>query len=185
MNNNNNITPALDVDAILDKKWHLATNTHEVALSELEFALFRISEAFERWQSDCLACCVDGNFSGTDNALLHMIRMHDRAKSISDLARLLNRDDLSNLQYSLRKMAKADLIEKAKGDSKKGVTYQVTPKGLEVTDAYARYRKELLLTLTGSIANFEGKLEDASQALNLMVGMYDQAACVAASHKSG
>lgn len=181
MNNNNETNRASN--EILDKKWHLATDAHEVALTELEFALFRISEAFERWQSDCLACCVEGNFSGTDNALLHMIRMHDRPKSISDLARLLNRDDLSNLQYSLRKMSKAGLIEKAKGDSKKGVTYQVTEQGMEITDRYARYRQELLLSLTGSIAGFEGKLNGATQALNLMVGMYDQAACVAASHK--
>ena len=173
----------LSKDGFLDKKWHLATNPDEVALTELEFALFRISGAFERWQAECLACCIEGNLSGTDNALLHMIRMHDRAKSISELARLLNRDDLSNLQYSLRKMAKAGLIEKASGESKKGVTYQVTVKGVEVTNNFAQYRKELLLTLTGTIGNVNGKFEDASQALNLMVGMYDQAACVAASHK--
>lgn len=180
MDNHNNIN---NTDIILDKQWHLATNSHEVSLTELEFALFRISEAFNRWQSDCLACCVGASLSGTDNALLHMIRMHDRAKSISDLARLLNRDDLSNLQYSLRKLIKANLIEKVKGDSKKGVTYQVTEKGTEVTDEYAVYRRELLMSLTSSIANFEGKANDASKSLNLMVGMYDQAACVAASHK--
>lgn len=168
---------------LLDKRWHLATDSHEVALTELEFALFRISEAFERWQSDCLACCADGNLSGTDNALLHMIRMHDRPKSISDLARLLNRDDLSNLQYSLRKLNKAGLVEKAQSDSKKGATYRVTLQGTKVTDLYAQYRKELLLTLTRSIEGFEGRIESVSHSINLMVGMYDQAACVAATHK--
>jgi len=28
-------------------------------------------------------------------------------------------------------------------------------------------------------------MDDATKALNLMVGMYDQAACVAVSHKKG
>lgn len=170
---------------ILDKQWHLATNPHEVALTELEFSLFRITQAFERWQSDCIASCCNANLSGTDSALLNMIRMHDRAKSISELARLLNRDDLSNLQYSLRKLMKVGLTEKAKDDSKKGVTYRVTELGTTITDKYAEHRKELLLGLTASISNFEGKMDGATKALNLMVGMYDQAACVAVSHKKG
>src|SRR5258707_10931903 len=37
----------------LFRSWHLATDNFEVGLTELEFAIFRISAAFERWQSDC------------------------------------------------------------------------------------------------------------------------------------
>lgn len=168
----------------LDKHWHLATNSHEVGLTELEFALLRVSEAFGRWQSDCLACCFPSTFSGADTAVLHVIRMHDRPKSISEIGRLLNRDDMSNLQYGIRKLVKAGLIEKSKTSGhKRGVTYQVSELGREVTDRYAEFRDELLISLTQSISDWQDNLEQVSKILNLMSGMYDQASCVAASHK--
>ena len=168
----------------LDKHWHLATNSYEVGLTELEFALLRVSEAFGRWQSDCLACCFPSTFSGADTAVLHVIRMHDRPKSISEIGRLLNRDDMSNLQYGIRKLAKAGLIEKSKTSGhKRGVTYRVSKLGLEVTDRYAEFRDELLISLTKSMSDWQDNLEQVSKVLNLMSGMYDQASCVAASHK--
>ncbi len=167
----------------LDKHWHLATDDFEVGLTELEFAIFRVSAAFERWQADCLGCCHGQPFSGTDTALLHVIRMHDRPKGISELARLLKRDDLSNLQYGTRKLLKAGLIEKSRhAGSKKDVTYQVSALGRDVTDRYARFRKELLISMTRETA---GKVdfETLARALNMMSAMYDQASCVAATHR--
>lgn len=167
----------------LDKHWHLATDESEVGLTELEFSIIRVSAAFERWQSDCLACCHGQVFSGSDTAVLHVIRMHDRPKSISEIGRLLKRDDQSNLQYGIRKLFKAGLIEKSKDSgSKKGVTYQVSELGRAVTDKYAEFRNELLVSLTRSVT--EGMdLESIAKVLNLMSGLYDQASCVAATHR--
>lgn len=168
----------------LDRHWHLATDDYEIGLTELEFSVLRISEAFSRWQSDCLACCVPKSFSGADTAVLHVVRMHDRPKSISEIARLLNRDDLSNLQYGIRKLVKADLIEKTKvSDNKRGVTYQVSKNGRDVTDRYAEFRDELLISLTKSMSDWQENLDRVARVLNLMSGMYDQASCVAATHK--
>ncbi len=169
----------------LDKHWHLAENDYEVGLTELEFSLLRASAAFDRWRSDCMACCSGQSFSGADTAVLHVVRMHNRPKSISEIGRHLNRDDQSNLQYGIRKLAKAGLIEKAgNGDSKKGVTYVVTDLGRDVTDRFAQFRRELLLTLTKSVST-EISLEDVSRVLNLMSGIYDQASCIAAAHRLG
>jgi predicted MarR family transcription regulator len=167
----------------LDKHWHLATDDFEVGLTELEFSIFRISAAFERWQADCLGCCHGQTFSGTDTALLHVIRMHDRPKSISELARLLKRDDLSNLQYGIRKLLKAGLIEKSRySGSKKDVTYQVSAEGREVTDQYASFRKELLISMArAAVGNLE--FETLARALTMMSAIYDQASCVAATHR--
>lgn len=167
----------------LDKHWHLATDSYEVGLTELEFSIIRVSAAFERWQSDCLACCHGQTFSGADTAVLHVIRMHDRTKSISEIGRLLKRDDQSNLQYGIRKLLKAGLIEKSNdGSSKKGVTYQVSELGREVTDRYADFRQELLVSTLQSISG-DNDLEAISKVLNLMSGLYDQASCVAATHR--
>jgi predicted MarR family transcription regulator len=167
----------------LDKHWHLASSAFEVGLTELEFSIFRISAAFERWQSDCLACCHGGAFSGTDTALLHVIRMHDRPKSISEMARLLKRDDVSNLTYSVRKLLKAGLVEKSDTlGSKKDVTYQVTPLGAGITSDYAEFRRELLISMTESTAG-NVDFQSIATALNLMAAMYDQASCIAATHR--
>jgi predicted MarR family transcription regulator len=167
----------------LDRHWHLATDEFEVGLSELEFSIFRVSAAFERWQADCLGCCHGQAFSGTDTALLHVIRMHERPKGISELGRLLKRDDMANLQYGVRKLLNAGLIEKFRqAGSKKDVTYQVSQLGRDVTDRYALFRKELLISMTrATIGTVD--FESIARALNMMSAMYDQASCVAATHR--
>lgn len=167
----------------LDRRWHLAETELEVGVTELEFSILRVSAAFERWQADCLGCCYGQSFSGTDTALLHVVRMHERPKSISELSRLLKRDDLSNLQYSVRKLLKAGLIEKApRAGGKKDVVYQMSSLGREITDQYAQFRKELLMSV---VEVTSGKLDFAATAhvLNMMSAMYDQASCVAATHR--
>ena len=167
----------------LDKHWHLATDDFEVGLTEMEFSIFRVSAAFERWQSDCLGCCNGQPFSGTDTAVLHVIRMHDRAKSISEIGRLLKRDDQSNLQYGVRKLLKAGLIEKNQGaGSKRDVAYRVTQRGREVTDQYAVFRRELLISMTRNTA-VGTDFESIAKALNMMSALYDQASCIAATHR--
>lgn len=171
----------------LDKHWHLSTTEHEIALTEIEFSIFRIFAAFTRWMDDLTACCqgdVDPPCSGIDFAVLNVIRMHDRAKSISDIARLLNRDDISNLQYSVRKLVKAGLISKVGTEgNKKGATYTTTERGVEATDKYAHFRRELLIPLTGAIEDSDQRMESVAKVLSLMSGIYDQAACVAATHR--
>ncbi|NIB42182.1 winged helix DNA-binding protein [Pseudomaricurvus alkylphenolicus] len=167
-----------------DKHWHMATNEHEVCLTEFEFALLRVNEAFNRWMDDCAACSSNENVNGMDFAVLNIIHMHDRPKGITEISRLMNREDTSNMQYCIRKLMKADLIEKVTtGGVKKGATYQVTEAGKAMTSQYVSLRKNLLLSLTAQISNSEGKLEDASQVLNLMSGLYNQASCLAATHR--
>lgn len=166
----------------INKNWHLATDDFEVGLAELEFSIFRVAAAFERWQSDCLGCCHGQSFSGTDTAVLHMIRMHERPKGISEIGRLLKRDDLSNLQYGVRKLLKMDLIEKADGSgSKRDVTYRVTKLGRDVTDKYAAFRQELLTSLLRNVIS-DVDFDATAKLLNMMSAMYDQASCVAATH---
>lgn len=167
-----------------DKHWHLAQSEQELNFTELEFSILRISSAFDRWQKDCLGCCIDGGLSGMDNAVLHIIRMHERPKSISEVARLMNRDDISNLQYSLRKLTKIGLIARAGGsDSKRTAAYEVTEEGTRVSDLFAQFRRELLLTLTDSIKDLDVDILTASKVLNITSGLYDHASTVAASHR--
>lgn len=166
----------------LDRRWHLAETPGEVDATELEFAVMRTFESFGRWQSECLAGTIDLAASGPENALLHVIRMNDRPKSVKELARLTNRDDIPNIQYSLRKLIGAGLVERS-GAARSGVTYSVTPRGREVTDKYARIRKALLIAAIESVPGFRDRLADATRTLNLLAGIYEEVSRVAATHR--
>jgi predicted MarR family transcription regulator len=113
---------------------------------------------------------------------LHVIRMNDRRKSIKELARLMNRDDIPNIQYSLRKLIGAGLVERS-GSGRTGVTYAVTDKGKEVTDKYADIRQTLLIAAIEAVPGFDQKLSDATRTLELLAGIYDQVARIAATHR--
>jgi len=176
-------TPARVTD--LDRRWHLAESDHEIAVAEMEYAMIRSYEAFGRWQAECFAAVSGLDMNGGDNAILHVIRMKERSKGIKEIARLMNRDDIPNIQYSIRKLQKSGLIEKhAAASHRKGVSYGVTDRGRQVTDAYAKLRRELLIHLTQAVGNIEDDLRHASRTLDLVSGIYEQAARVAATHRN-
>lgn len=174
-------TPEKGKEAV-DRSWHLASNALEVDVTELEYALMRAFEAFGRWQGECLASVIDLVASGPENAMLHIIRMHDRPKTIKDLARLANREDIPNMQYSLRKLIGAGLVVR-NGSGRSGVTYSVTDKGREVTDRYADVRASLLIKAVQTVPNLTGRMREAASTLDLLTGIYEQAARTAATHR--
>jgi len=168
----------------LNRTWHLAENAHEIAIAELEYALLRASEAFQRWQSECLAVVAGRSLSGQDNTILHVIRMHERPKGVTEIARLLNRDDIANVQYSVRKLLSAGLIERSTKGGPKNATYQMTDSGKLATDEYAQLRRNLLISLTRSVAGGDSTFHESTRTLELMTGIYDQAARVAATNRT-
>ena len=167
----------------LDKTWHLAGGGHETALTDFEYAVWRFASAFIRWQGDCMACVADMPLSGQDVATLHVIRMRERPKSLSEIARLLNRDDIANIQYSIKKLQKAGLISKANASSKKSTSYAVSEAGRRITDGYHDVRRSLLLGLTSQVSEADDALSQATRTLNVMIGLYDQASRMAATYR--
>jgi predicted MarR family transcription regulator len=175
-------SPPSATPAGVDRSWHLGRNPVEVDVAELEYALMRAFEAFGRWQGECLSSVIDLVASGPENAMLHIIRMHDRPKTIKDLARLANREDIPNIQYSLRKLIAADLVARS-GSGRSGVTYSVTDKGRDVTDRYADVRASLLIKAVQSVPNFQSRLQDAAETLDLLTGIYEHVSRTAATHR--
>jgi Predicted transcription regulator, contains HTH domain (MarR family) len=162
--------------------WHLARNELEEDVAGLEYALMRGFEAFGRWQGECLASVMDISASGPENAMLHIIRMHDRPKTIKELARLTNRDDIPNMQYSLRKLVAAGVVARH-GSGRSGVTYTVTEQGRQVTDRYADVRAALFIKAIQSIPELRNRLKDAAATIDLLTGIYEQAARHAATQR--
>lgn len=171
-----------DTQNSLDYLWHLAGDSSEISTTELEFALMRTFEGFGRWQSECLATVSDLSASGPENALLHIIRMNDRPKSVKELARLTNRDDIPNIQYSMRKLVGAGLVEK-RGSGRSGVTYEATKAGQQVTDDYSELRRRLLIEEINNLPGFSDRLDEATRTLNILSGLYEEIARVAATHR--
>lgn len=168
----------------LDYHWHLSQSEAEIDTTELEFALMRAYEGFGHWQAECLAGVVDLAATGPENVLLHLIRMNDRPKTVKELARLTNRDDVPNIQYSLRKLIGAGLVLR-RGSGRSGVTYEVTDEGRRVTEDYGALRRDLLIAAVQNVPELSGRLEEATRTLNLLCGIYEQVARVAATHRHG
>lgn len=166
----------------LNYRWHLAETKQEVDITELEFALMRAFEGFGRWQSECLSSVCDLAVTGPENALLHIIRMNERPKTIKDLARMTNRDDVPNIQYSLRKLTGAGLVLRI-GAGRSGVTYEMTAEGRRVTDDYGALRRRLLIGAIENLPGFADRLAEAARTLNLLSGIYEEASRVAATHR--
>jgi predicted MarR family transcription regulator len=174
--------PARHAADSLDRHWHLARDEAEIQLAELEYALYRVQAAFDRWQAECVAATARKPLNSTENAMLHVIRMKDRPKTIAEVARLLNRDDQPNLQYAIRKLIKAGLIEK-KPLKGKGVSYQVTAQGRAVSDEYAELRGLQLMPLVKSVHDWAAMIENTRRMLEMMKGIYDSAALAVAAHR--
>ena len=169
--------PTTDFEArSSDRSWHLARSEAEVTLSDFEFSLERVIQAYYRWKAECLAAASDCGLTGNDTAILNVIRMKEQPKSLSEIARLLNREDISNIQYALRKLLAEGLVEKVNGASRKGTSYRVTAKGFQVTDDYAELRGQILMKLLGSLGEQPVGFQDTAHFLDLLAGMYDQAA---------
>ncbi len=167
-----------------DFRWHLATSDAEAETANMEFALMRAFEGFGRWQSECLAAVCDLAATGPENAMLHIIRMNERPKSIKDLARLTNRDDVPNIQYSLRKLIAAGLVQR-QGAGRSGVTYQVTEAGRRVTDDYGAVRRRLLIAAITARPDLPARLAEATRVLGEITAIYEDVARLAATRRRG
>ena len=169
-------------DLLHYRGWHLAKTAHEARITELEYGILRFREAFEHWvlQGMRAVCNIDLSFEET--CILHPLRMQARPTGASTLARLLNRDDVTNLQYSLRKLLKMGLVAVSRGSGVKQVNYTLTKVGIRVTDAYANLKRDLLIRQTEDIAELQGKVEAMTRTLTMLTGLYEECARVAATY---
>lgn len=167
--------------ASLNRTWHLAHDQHEIELTEFEYAALRMNAAFERWNEAAIRAAGEPSLTYSEASILHVIRMQDRPKRISVIANLLNRDDIGNLQYSLRKLRSVGLIRPTGSRSRKNFEYEVTARGRDLTDRVAEIAGQLIFASTRELVAANDKLVAAASLLRLMTGILDEAARVAAT----
>lgn len=154
---------------------YMTLNDQGSAVTRTELALIRSLEAFSRWCVFLHSHVSSTRLSPQDVWLLHAIRMRGGAQNLSELLLFLNRNDVSTIQYSLRKIEQQGLIERVTGNSKREAGYKMTAQGMEATQAYATLRQELLVALIGEVHDLDSKLNDTSAVLERLTGIYDQA----------
>ena len=123
--------------------------------------------------------------SGSEASILHIVHMNGMPKGLSEISRLLHRDDTANLQYSIKKLLSLGYIQKAAGtNSRKLTTYSVTPKGDALVTAYKQRRAEILLALAHSLPGIADTIERTTNVMHVMSGLYEQASDIAATRRS-
>jgi predicted MarR family transcription regulator len=162
----------MDAEKSADR--YMTDSDKSSALTRAELAMIRTVEAFSRWSYFLHKSVSDTPLAPQDVWLLHSIRMRGGAQNLSELLLFLNRNDVSTIQYSLRKIEQSGLIERMTGNSKREAGYRLTARGIEATDTYAKLRDEMLVTMVGDVNGLMEALGDASAALERLTGLYDQ-----------
>jgi len=161
---------------LVDKTWHLAKNEEETKLTDFEFQLWRVFYGFTRWQEGCERVANQTDLTGSELSLLHIIRMKNRPKTISELTRLLNRSGSAfNINYSIQKLIKHGLIRKLLDENnKKAFSYEITEEGIKNTDAYTALRQTILIELFKKKKK-ELNLEQFTDVLSELIALYEEA----------
>lgn len=156
------------------RSWHLAKNETEYKITEFEWMIIRFYESFARWIAAASSVVMDGDIKFSEYVILQVIRMQDRPKNSATIARMISRDDIPNIQYSLRKLESVGLIQKTRERGGKTFAYSVTAHGEKVTDDYAKLRSELLIENLKSIANLDERITSTTQFMSVLTGIYEE-----------
>ncbi len=167
MSSNNN-------DVLMDS--FLSTTEEELLVTNFEFSLLCLSEAFRRWIVSCTQQVGGSDLGFLDALVLHVVRFRDSPKSISEISHFLSREDPSAIQYSLRKLETAECVKKVEGLAKRETRYLVTEKGEQQTERYAQIRRDILIRILNSFTREKEYMEELMDKITVMAGVYDQAA---------
>ena len=148
-------------------------------LSEFEFGLNMATNAFSRWTVRCMAAAGQDSLGALDVQVLHLVNHREREKRLADLCFLLNIEDSHVVNYSLKKLARLDLVCAHRRGKE---TFHATTKaGLAACQRYREIRETCLIASQGALGQENREIGEAARMLRVLSGYYDQAARAAAS----
>lgn len=148
-------------------------------LSELEYAMTMVYNAFSRWMVHCMASLGYKDFNPMDVLVLHNVNHRTREKRLADIAFTLNIDDSHTVNYSLKKLMKHELVESRKVG--KEMFYQTTKKGQDICSRYRDVRKACLIDAADATDRNFDEISHCALVLRSLSGLYDQASRAASS----
>ncbi|MCY0096045.1 winged helix DNA-binding protein [Hoeflea ulvae] len=157
---------------------HLATEDGWRS-SEFEYGLILAYNGFARWIGRCMVASGYDGLTTLEILVLHHINHRARRKRLADICFLLNIEDTHTVNYALKKLQKAKLIQ---GDKVgKELFYSTTPEGEVLCDKYREVREQCLVENLKHIETSPDDLRETAAFLRTLSGLYDQAARAASS----
>ena len=147
--------------------------------SEFEYGLIIAYNAFSRWMVKCMSAAGGGELSALEILVLHNVNSRGRHKRLTDICFLLNIEDTHTVNYALRKLLKAGMLEGEKRG--KEVFYSASEAGAALCESYRKVRAQCLLEGIGHMDLTGEELRAIATRLRALSGQYDQARRAAAS----
>jgi predicted MarR family transcription regulator len=135
--------------------------------------------AFSRWMIRCMHAAGYSDFSPLDVLVLHNVNHRNRQKKMVDICFVLHIEDQHTVNYSLKKLAKADLVAREKHG--KEILYSTTEKGKKACRDYREIREQCLTSAYRTLDQDGSEMRQSAALLRLMSGLYDQASRAASS----
>jgi predicted MarR family transcription regulator len=157
---------------------HLAAGASP-ALSEVEFSLTLVGNAYQRWMVRCMAASGMPALSPLEVLILHTVRHRDRPKSMGDIALVLDIEETHLATYAVRKLTGLGLVTTIRRGKEKIVT--ATAEGVALCDRYGALREKLLVSAVSASGAAEDRLSAIAALLRSLSGFYNQAARAAAT----
>ena len=157
---------------------HLATDD-DWALSEVEFGLIVVNNAFQQWIVRCAAAAGQSDLSALDVLVLHNVNHRGAKKRRVDIGFVLNIEDDHIVNYTLKKLLKRELVSGEKRG--KEVFYSTTEQGRAFCDEYQQLRRQCLIESIKNIDTVSEELSSVANTLRALSGFYNQASRAAAS----
>jgi predicted MarR family transcription regulator len=150
------------------------------ALSEMEFALVILSNAFQRWITRCTSAAGGEGLSAIEVQILHAVNHRERDKSQSELCMMFNIEDTDVGAYALKKLEALGLVESGRRGKEK--TARITRDGADLCLRYRDLREKLLIESVNSLGLDDARVSEIAALMRVMSGQYDQASRAAASY---
>ena len=157
---------------------HLST-PETLPLSEFEFALSTLHNAFNKWIVRCASAACSYDLNAIEVLTLHNIHQRDTEQRRIDICFMLNIEDSHTVNYALKKLLKHGLIEGTKRG--KEIFYATTKEGHSVCEQYREVRDLCLISGLKAVDGETEKLSDIAITMRTLSGLYDQAARSAAA----
>ncbi len=148
-------------------------------LSEFEFGLILVSNAFHRWVVRCMAAAGLKDLTPLEVLLLHHVNHRAREKKLADICFMLNIEDTHVVAYALKKLVGLGLMQTERRG--KEVLFSTSAAGQEHIERYRQVREACLVAALAKDGNENARLGELAAFLRFLSGMYDQAARAAAS----
>lgn len=148
-------------------------------LSEFEYGLTMMNNAFLRWMQHCARAVGNTDLSPLDIQVIHCVAHRERAKKLADICFALNVEDSHNVAYSLRKLVKLEMILSVKKG--KESFYNPTECGWDFCSRYKEIREECLIAALEDLNLSKVQIKEMAKTLRLLSGFYDQSSRSAAS----